>query len=73
MLLSVAANHSPARLSWMIWGLGALLYLFAFFQRVAPAVMTDQLMTEFSLGAAALGNLSAFYFYSYVSLRPYWI
>ncbi len=67
--MSVAANHPPARLSWMIWGLGALLYLFAFFQRVAPAVMTDQLMTEFSLGAAALGNLSAFYFYSYVFMQ----
>ena len=59
----------PIRLAWTMWGLGALLYLIAFFQRVAPAVMTDQLMTEFTLGAAALGNLSAFYFYSYVFMQ----
>ena len=52
-----------------MWGVGALLYLVGFYQRVAPAVITDQLMTEFSLGAAALGNLSGFYFYSYVAMQ----
>jgi len=62
-------NHPPARLAWIVWGLGSLVYLAAFFQRVAPAVMTDQLMAEFSLGGAALGNLSAFYFYAYVAMQ----
>lgn len=57
------------RLAWTVWGLGALLYLFAFYQRVAPAVMTDQLMAEFAIGGAALGNLSAFYFYAYVAMQ----
>jgi len=61
--------HPPARLAWTIWGLGALLYLFAFYQRVAPAVMTDQLMADFAIGGAALGNLSAFYFYAYVVMQ----
>lgn len=61
--------HPPARLAWTIWGLGALLYLFAFYQRVAPAVMTDQLMAAFAIGGAALGNLSAFYFYAYVVMQ----
>jgi MFS family permease len=56
-------------LAWSVWGLGALLYLIGFYQRVAPAVMTDRLMNEFSIGAAALGNLSAFYFYSYVAMQ----
>lgn len=59
----------PARLAWTICGLGALLYLFAFYQRVAPAVMTDQLMADFAIGGAALGNLSAFYFYAYVVMQ----
>jgi MFS family permease len=59
----------PARLSWIVWGLGALFYCSGFYQRVAPAVMTDLLMTEFQMGAAALGNLSAFYFYSYVFMQ----
>jgi nitrate/nitrite transporter NarK len=49
--------------------LGATLYFIAFFQRVAPAVMTRELSLEFGLSAAALGNLSAFYFYSYVAVQ----
>ena len=53
----------PATLAWSVWGLGALLYLIGFYLRVAPAVITDQLMVEFAIGGAALGNLSAFYFY----------
>jgi MFS family permease len=53
----------------MIWGLGALLYLIGFFHRVAPAVMTDELMRDFAMNAAGLGSLSAFYFYSYVAMQ----
>ncbi|HDZ23187.1 MAG TPA: MFS transporter, partial [Desulfobacteraceae bacterium] len=59
----------PANLSWIVWGLGAAFYLNGFYQRVAPAVMTDYLMADFRIGAAALGNLSAFYFYSYVFMQ----
>ena len=61
--------NPPLRVAWLVWGLGALFYLMAFFQRVAPAVMTDALMREFNIGAAALGNLSALYFYSYVAMQ----
>lgn len=59
----------PARLAWTVWGLGAALYLFAFFQRVAPGVMTTELSLDFALSASALGNLSALYFYSYVAMQ----
>ena len=59
----------PLRLAWTIWGFGATFYLMGFFQRVAPAVMTTELMQGFNLDATALGNLSAFYFYSYVSMQ----
>jgi MFS family permease len=52
-----------------MWGLGAALYLIGFYQRVAPAVITRELMGEFALGAAALGNLAAFYYYSYVAMQ----
>ena len=52
-----------------MWGLGATLYLIAFYQRVAPAVITAELSREFGLSAAALGNLSAFYFYSYAAVQ----
>ena len=67
--LSNMTKFPPARLSWTVWGLGAALYIVGFYQRVAPAVMTEELSRDFSLGAAALGNLSAFYFYSYVAMQ----
>ncbi|MEN8245981.1 MAG: MFS transporter [Thermodesulfobacteriota bacterium] len=62
-------NTPPLVLAWFIWSLGALLYLMGFFHRVAPAVMTVELMQDFNISAAALGNLSAFYFYSYVAMQ----
>jgi predicted MFS family arabinose efflux permease len=52
-----------------MWGLGAALYLVAFYQRVAPAVLTRELSRDFALSAASLGNLSAFYFYGYVAMQ----
>lgn len=61
--------YPPRRLAWLMWGLGAVLYLTGFFQRVAPAVITNELMNDFKTGAAGLGNLSAFYFYSYVLMQ----
>lgn len=59
----------PASLAWTIWGLGAALYFMAFYQRVAPAVIANDLTAEFALTATSLGNLSAFYFYSYVGFQ----
>ncbi len=56
-------------LSWSIWGIAALFYLTGFYQRVSPAVMTDELMRAFGVGAKGLGNLSAFYFYFYVAMQ----
>jgi sugar phosphate permease len=52
-----------------VWGVGAVFYLAAFFLRAAPAVMTAELMRDFGIGAASLGNLSAFYFYFYVAMQ----
>ena len=59
----------PLRAAWLVWGLAALFYLMGFFQRVAPAVMTSELMRDFQINAAALGNLSGLYFYSYVAMQ----
>ncbi|HET9576596.1 MAG TPA: MFS transporter [Usitatibacter sp.] len=41
----------------------------AYYHRVAPAVITRELSIDFGLSGAALGNLSAFYFYSYVAVQ----
>jgi MFS family permease len=55
--------------AWCIWSLSALAFGYAFFQRVAPSVMVDDLMAEFAVGAAVLGQLSALYYYPYALLQ----
>ncbi len=49
--------------------LGTLFFAYAFIQRVSPSVMTNELMRDFAVGGAALGSLSAFYFYAYASIQ----
>jgi predicted MFS family arabinose efflux permease len=62
-------NNRGSFYPWLVWGLAALFYCYGFFHRVAPSVMVDELMTDFAVNAAVLGNLSAFYFYGYASLQ----
>jgi MFS family permease len=69
LLTEAEKKYPPLWLSWSIWGIAALFYLAGFYHRVSPAVMTDELMRAFGIGAASLGNLSAFYFYFYVAMQ----
>jgi MFS family permease len=62
-------KFAPVWLGWTMWGLVAALYLIGFFQRMAPAVMVTELMAEFSLGGALMGNLAATYFYAYAAMQ----
>lgn len=55
--------------AWLVWSLAGLGFAFAFFMRVSPSVMSDELMREFAMGAAILGNLSAIYFYIYAGAQ----
>ncbi|MEM8749144.1 MAG: MFS transporter [Pseudomonadota bacterium] len=55
--------------AWFVWSLSAMAFGYAFFHRVAPSVMVSDLMSEFAIGAALLGTLSALYFYPYVLLQ----
>ncbi len=55
--------------SSLVWGIAALFYLSGFYQRVSLAVMTDELMRSFHISARDLGNLSGFYFYTYVAMQ----
>jgi sugar phosphate permease len=61
--------YPPSWIGWLMWGLVANLYLIGFFQRLAPAVMVNELMREFGLDGALLGNLSAIYFYAYAAMQ----
>lgn len=62
-------KYPPLRLSLTIWGLAAAIYLFGFFQRVTPGALANDLMRDFELSGAGLGNLSAFYFYAYAAMQ----
>ena len=53
----------------LVWSLAAIAFGYAFFHRVTPSVMVSDLMTEFAIGGAMLGTLSALYFYPYVLLQ----
>ncbi len=55
--------------AWLVWGLGALSFSYAFFQRVAPSVMVADLMRDFAVGGAVLGNLAAIYLFAYAGLQ----
>jgi MFS family permease len=51
------------------WLTGALFFFYAWVLRVAPSVMVEELMRDFAVGAAALGYLSAAYFYGYAGMQ----
>lgn len=65
-LVASSVSRSRANLALI---LGCVFFGYAFIQRVAPSVITDELMRDFSVGGAALGSLSAWYFYSYASIQ----
>lgn len=56
-------------LPWIIWGVGALFFSYGFFHRVTASAMFNDIMRDFGVTGAVLGNLSAFYFYAYASLQ----
>ncbi len=67
-MTSPAPLVSPSRALAAV-SIGAVFFGFAFLHRVAPSVMTIELMRDFSVGGAALGTLSGWYFYAYASIQ----
>lgn len=54
---------------WIIWTIAASFFFYKYLIQVSPSVMTADLMNAFQVNAAGLGNLSAFYFYSYLLMQ----
>lgn len=70
MSVNVEEAARPVRtLAYLGWLTGALFFFYAWVVRVAPSVMIEELMRDFAVGAAAIGNLSAFYFYGYAGMQ----
>ena len=51
------------------WATGALFFFYAWVLRVSPSVMVEELMRDFAVGGAVVGNLSALYFYGYAGMQ----
>lgn len=62
-------GRTVSLMPWTIWFLASLCFFLAFFQRVTPGVMVDELMRDFAVTAAVVGNLTAFYYYAYAGLQ----
>jgi sugar phosphate permease len=70
MTAPAARRPNPyARPRWVIFALLVTAYVLAFFHRIAPGVMTGELMLAFDTSAAALGSLAAMYFYVYAAMQ----
>lgn len=54
---------------WLVVALGAAAFWIAFFHRVAPGTIANELQTAFAVSGAALGALSATYFYVYAVMQ----
>lgn len=55
--------------SWLMCALGALFYCYESLLRVSPSVMSVDLMLNYHINAAQLGNLIAFYYYIYAPMQ----
>lgn len=54
---------------WAIGAIGAAFFFLSIFVRVSPSAMVGELMRDFAVGAAVLGNISAFYYYAYTGMQ----
>lgn len=57
------------RVCWTIYAILAASYLLVFFHRIAPAVVSADLMRDFGATGAALGSLAATYYYIYTAMQ----
>lgn len=57
------------RVRWSIYAILVLAYVSVFFHRMAPAVVSADLMVSFNTSAAALGSLAAMYYYIYTVMQ----
>jgi len=58
-----------AMLPWIICSLGIIFYCYEFFLRVAPSVMTADIMRFYKIRAGDFSILNAFYSYAYVPMQ----
>jgi sugar phosphate permease len=61
-----AKKRSYAKYAWVVLAMNGLFLFYKYVLQVSPSVMTDDLMRQFHVSGAGLGNLAATYFYTYL-------
>ena len=69
LLPSTSRTDSTGLLPLLGWLVGSLFFFYAWILRVSPSVMVEELMRDFAVGGAIVGNLSALYFYGYAGMQ----
>ena len=54
---------------WLVFGVLILTYILVYFHRMAPAVVSEELMAAFQTTGTQLGALSAIYFFVYACMQ----
>ena len=54
---------------WSIFLILIATYIFVYFHRMAPAVVSDDLMAAFGTSGTTLGSLAAIYFFVYAAMQ----
>ncbi len=67
MSASLSLRFNLAR--WLIFAVLILAYITVYFHRMAPGVVSGELMVAFNTSGVALGSLAAMYFYIYAAMQ----
>ena len=68
-MTATADSTRTTAIAWLVWALGATHYFYAFFQRVTPSVIDQELMRDFAATGSELGSLGGAYFFTYAGLQ----
>ncbi|MAZ39572.1 MAG: MFS transporter [Legionellales bacterium] len=59
-------NEKTSKYAWVVLSASCLFLLYDYILQIFPSVMTNELMHAFDINATKLGNLAAFFLYSYL-------
>lgn len=69
IITEIKQNEHYRFMAWLICIIGALFYCYEYFLRIAPSVMSSEIMRAFNLNASAFGDLIAFFYYVYTPMQ----
>lgn len=64
-----ASRQQVKFISWVVWSIASLYFLYDFMQQVAPSVISQPLADSLKVNAATVGIIVGIYFYTYGLLQ----